>query len=152
MGFIPLAAVGGSTPARAGHGNLDETPSIGQLRARRFRRYLDRCGGVGVGLRTELQQAAEPVFKLLPLKEQPIVPSETLSRKRMRHSAIACGYFKQAGVQRSFRKLGNLGQSVAGLFPYRQAAGRYPGGEHLLMFSDVYFNQKRTVALVHVNW
>lgn len=29
---------------------------------------------------------------------------------------------------------------------------RYPGAEHLLMFSDVYFNQKRTVALVHVNW
>ena len=28
---------------------------------------------------------------------------------------------------------------------------RYAGAEHLLIFSDVYFNQKRTVALVHVN-
>ena len=27
---------------------------------------------------------------------------------------------------------------------------RYPGAEHLLLFSDVYFNRKRTVALVHV--
>lgn len=26
----------------------------------------------------------------------------------------------------------------------------YPGAEHLLLFSDVYLNQKRTVALVHV--
>ena len=26
---------------------------------------------------------------------------------------------------------------------------RYPGAEHLLIFSDVFFNQKRTVALVH---
>ena len=29
---------------------------------------------------------------------------------------------------------------------------RYPAAEHLLIFSDVFFNQKRTVALVHVNW
>jgi hypothetical protein len=29
---------------------------------------------------------------------------------------------------------------------------RYPGAEHLLIFSDAYFNQKRSVALVHVNW
>ena len=29
---------------------------------------------------------------------------------------------------------------------------RYPGAEHLLLFSDVFFNQKRTVALVPVNW
>lgn len=29
---------------------------------------------------------------------------------------------------------------------------RYPGAEHLLIFSDVFFNQKRTVALVHFNW
>ena len=28
----------------------------------------------------------------------------------------------------------------------------YPGAEHLLLFSDVYFNRKRTVALVHVDW
>jgi len=27
---------------------------------------------------------------------------------------------------------------------------RYPGAEHLLLFSDVNFNQKRTVAMVHV--
>ena len=28
---------------------------------------------------------------------------------------------------------------------------RYPGTDYLLLFSDVYFNQKRTVALVEVN-